>query len=419
MNERMSDADFRKSIGLHWLWVPLSFVWLATLFGPVMDLFGNDRSPIAAVLGVVGIVLFIGLDVWMGAHNVAKRQPEPLGSWRLWLPPVAIAALALGLVLAFGKDWTPVFFFTAAAIAIYLPAALVLRPLVVLAVLEVPVCWAVGMAWGDIAGTVVFSGAIAMTMFSLIGVGVANRELTRAREELARLAVTEERLRFARDLHDLLGHSLSLIALKSELAGRLIGVAPERAETDIRDVEAVARKALAEVREAVAGYRQPALDDELRGAGEMPSAAGIRLEVERAPLVVPAVVEAALAWTVREGVTNVIRHSRARVCTITIRSDGDGIGVEVGDDGIGVEGFELRASSLETGASGSGLAGLAERIGALGGRFEAGPRAEGGFRLAVWVPVRENGGPSGSPNTQRVSGGGEGAFAERELVGRP
>src|SRR5262249_59963837 len=96
-----------------WLWVPLSIVWLATLIPPVIDLFGDNRSPIAAALGVIGIALFIGLDVWMGAHNVAKRPPEPPGSWRLWLPPVAIAALALGLVLAFGKDWTPVFLFTA------------------------------------------------------------------------------------------------------------------------------------------------------------------------------------------------------------------------------------------------------------------------------------------------------------------
>src|SRR5262249_20632302 len=117
----------------------------------------------------------------------------------------------------------------------------------------------------------------------------------------------------------------------------------------------------------------------------------------------------ALAWTVREGVTNVIRHSRARVCTIAIRSEADGIGVEVSDDGEGSSEFRVPNSER----LGSGVAGLAERVRALGGRFEAGPRAEGGFRLAVWVPVGEVS-PPGPP----ILGVDERPLAERELVGR-
>jgi two-component system sensor histidine kinase DesK len=209
------------------------------------------------------------------------------------------------------------------------------------------------------------------------------RQLRVAREEIARLAVAEERLRFARDLHDLLGHSLSLIALKSELAGRLVGKAPDRAAAEMRDVETVARNALQEVRAAVAGYRQPTLASELRSAEEILTAAGISFRMEGVIDSPPPALEGVLSWTVREGVTNVIRHSRARCCTIRLSQDGALLGIEVCDDGRGVA---PNASAMPA-ASGSGLAGLAERVAAFGGHFSVGPSPSGGFRLSVQVPI--------------------------------
>src|SRR2546427_3787954 len=163
----------------------------------------------------------------------------------------------------------------------------------------------------------------------------ANQQLSLAREQIARLAVGEERLRFARDLHDLLGHSLSVIALKSELAGRLITRSPGLAAHEVEDIEKVARDALREVREAVAGYRQPTLAAELAGARGALMAAGIEFHVdqENAPLT-PA-VEAVLAWTVREGVTNVVRHREAKRCAIRISNRDGGVTVEVVDNGRG------------------------------------------------------------------------------------
>ncbi len=165
---------------------------------------------------------------------------------------------------------------------------------------------------------------VASFVFQLILIGIAlmflrrlirtNAELRFAREENARLAVSEERLRFARDLHDLLGHSLSLIALKSELAGRLIDVDPARARSEVHDIEQVTRDALREVREAVSGYRQPALDAELNGAQAALRAAGIECTIARHVDHLPSTIEATLGWTVREGVTNVIRHSAAQRC---------------------------------------------------------------------------------------------------------
>jgi two-component system sensor histidine kinase DesK len=214
-------------------------------------------------------------------------------------------------------------------------------------------------------------------------------ELRAAREELARLAVAEERLRFARDLHDLLGHSLSLITLKNELAGKLLPASPEQAAKEIHEAEAVARRALREVREAVAGYRQPTLVEELHGAEEMLTAAGIACRIENVAGLLPKSIEAMLAWVVREGTTNVIRHSHARHCTIRlVREDGT-VRVEVRDGGIA---REVPRDQTDGSSGGNGLAGLAERVADLAGaEFEAGPCPEGGFRLCVRLPIAEGG----------------------------
>jgi two-component system sensor histidine kinase DesK len=197
-----------------------------------------------------------------------------------------------------------------------------------------------------------------------------------AREELARNAVAGERLRFARDLHDLLGHSLSLIALKSELAGRLAEADPARARAEMADVEAAARRALAEVREAVSGYRQVSLVQAMAEARAALSAAGIALHSDVPPEALPGPVDSVLGWVVREATTNVLRHSAARAVTVQVARTGQDVELTVTDDGRG-----------DAGGSGSGLAGLAERLDALGGSLAAGPATGRGFRLAVRAPL--------------------------------
>src|SRR5438445_1236226 len=206
----------------------------------------------------------------------------------------------------------------------------------------------------------------------------ANQQLSQAREQIARLAVGEERLRFARDLHDLLGHSLSVIALKSELAGRLIKNTPGLAAHEIEDIEKVARDALREVREAVTGYRQPTLAAELAGAHEALTAAGIDYCIDQDHVPLPPAVEAVMAWTVREGVTNVMRHSQAKRCSVRITNRDGRATVEVIDDGRG--GMPQ---------PGSGLRGLEERVRERGGTLTAEPLPHEGFRLRVTLPLRE------------------------------
>jgi two-component system sensor histidine kinase DesK len=209
------------------------------------------------------------------------------------------------------------------------------------------------------------------------------RDLHTAQEELARRAALEERLRLARDLHDLLGHTLSLIVLKSELVGRLIEKDTASASKEIHELEAVARQALREVRQAVAEYRQPTLYGELDGARQMLDAAGITFTLQNSLDAIPPSVESVLAWVVREGVTNVIRHGRARQCSIRLVRDKQLIEVEVINDGY----VEQADGCLK---AGSGLSGLTERVTAQGGTLHAGPAVADGtrtFRLGVEIPL--------------------------------
>jgi two-component system sensor histidine kinase DesK len=222
-------------------------------------------------------------------------------------------------------------------------------------------------------------------LISALGVSFGRRmseygtDLRMAREEIARLAVSEERLRFARDLHDLLGHSLSVVVLKAELAGRLATSSPERAVEEMADVERVAREALREVRDAVVGYRQPSLDQELEGARRTLQSAGVLARFEPVTGPLPASLDATLAWALREGVTNIVRHSRARHAEVILARDDGQVRLELLDDGVGCDGC----------APGNGLKGLRERVEARDGSLDWGPRSEGGFRLAVTLPVKE------------------------------
>jgi two-component system sensor histidine kinase DesK len=299
---------------------------------------------------------------------------------------IAFLALLAGVLsLVLGAEWCMLFFYH---INLAAGIMLVRRDAYVAIAGIAAVTWVLGAPAG-LGSLVIPAVALGLWATAFVSQVSTVAELRAAREELARLAVAEERLRFARDLHDLLGHSLSLITLKNELAGRLLPSSPERAAREIHQAEAVARRALREVREAVAGYRQPTLVEELHGAEEMLRAAGIACRIENGASLLPKSVESMLAWTVREGTTNVIRHSGARHCTIRlVREDGT-VGVVVRDDGHGREATRDRTDGS---SGGSGLAGLAERVADFAGaNFEAGPCPEGGFRLCVRLPIAEGG----------------------------
>jgi two-component system sensor histidine kinase DesK len=288
------------------------------------------------------------------------------------------------IVLLGGNDWLGLFYFTCGYVGGSLPVRWTIFTAIVLALLAIGIGWLAGYSFADLVQTIVFIPAIILITRIVMWSITTSWQLHAAREEITRLAVTTERLRIARDLHDLLGHNLSLIALKSELAKRLVNVAPERAIVEISDVENVARTTLQEVREAVTAYRQPTLKSELNAAQEILAAAGIAYRFEGDDSMIdalPTPIEAVLSWTVREGVTNVIRHSRAHQCSIRMMRNANEIGIEVIDDGASA------SSNDSSDNQGNGLRGLAERVKTLDGRCEASPRADGGFILAVSVPL--------------------------------
>jgi two-component system, NarL family, sensor histidine kinase DesK len=217
-------------------------------------------------------------------------------------------------------------------------------------------------------------------LFAVIG------ELARTREELARVAVARERERFSRDLHDLLGHTLSVIVVKAQAVRRLAPLDAEAAAAHGADIEAIGRRALTEVRQAVAGYRGTGFAAELDRARAALSDAGISVRLagpEQAPALPPEVDEL-FGWVVREAVTNVVRHSGARVCTVTWSWDAGTARLEVTDDGAGPP-EPVRAGDAGE-AAGHGLAGLRDRVAVSGGRLVAGPAGDG-FGLSVEVPV--------------------------------
>jgi two-component system sensor histidine kinase DesK len=198
------------------------------------------------------------------------------------------------------------------------------------------------------------------------------------REARARLAITEERLRFARDVHDLLGHHLSVIAVKAELAQRLVDVDPERAGREAGEVRELAAAALAEMREVVHGYRAVDLGAQLDAVARVLGSSGVRCTVtgEAGPL--PEAVATGLAATVREAGTNVLRHSRATWCRIDLVRGVDEVRLTVANDGAG----EARRD-----AHSSGLQGLSDRLAASGGRLRT-DVVDGVFTLDAVVPVR-------------------------------
>jgi len=210
---------------------------------------------------------------------------------------------------------------------------------------------------------------------------ISIRQLQDAREEIARLAVSEERLRFARDLHDLLGQNLAVVVLKSELVAReLPSVVSADLRQEVVDMASVARQSLNDVREAAAGYRQPGLGAELASSRAALRAAGIGLSVEDELDGLPGVQESVLAWAGREGVTNVLKHSQGTRCVVRLKREQDRAVLVVEDDGIG---------GALTGA-GTGLKGIEERVSRVGGTFSArSAGGEKGFRLEVAVPLLE------------------------------
>ena len=362
--------------------VGAGLVWLAFIVVPIVNAVGRRAPEPRYVLVILGAVAFSLSYIWLVLVWFDERRRL---SGRVL--SVTLLALAIALTLGDRPDWGFLFSYCAACVALTVPSPYGFTAVIGCTILAFASTLVAGASSAGAAGEAAATVGVGLMLVLMRDLRARNQELCEARAELAQTAVTAERERLARDLHDLLGHSLSVIAIKAELAGRLLPGDPERAAVEVGDVEGVARTALSEVREAVSGYRRPTLDGELEGARVALAAAGIIAEFQRSPVDLPAEVEAVLAWAVREGATNVIRHSGARRCEVRVHAGSDGAGVEVVDDGAGCAGARRGADRGGVGSVvGHGLVGLRERAAVVRGRLEAGAADGGGFRLAVSVP---------------------------------
>ncbi|MFI6639010.1 sensor histidine kinase [Streptomyces sp. NPDC050504] len=388
----MIDARARRlGVLTRWSLVGLGPMWLVLAANDL----GFNIRPVAAS-AAIGCVLVL---VLLRHTRLTVRALSGAGPGAVlpWVDgPLLVVTLLLWANFAerplTGIDWAMVPAAHAAALAVALPP---------------PARWRLLAATASVGGVagealtrwrasdpLALPGVPALTGVSLVlfisGVELmlvrlwqALEEAERARAGAAALAVAEERLRFAADLHDIQGHRLQVIALKSELAERMIGRDDSSAREQVAEAARLAREAMAEAQAVVRGYRRASLGTELANAVQVLRAAGIRTEVEGDAARVPSQLQPLFGTLVREGTTNVLRHSAASRCLITISADGARTRVRLSNNGT--------AAPAE-GSGGSGLAALRERFGSVGGRVSATRLPDGTFELTGLVGAGCEGG---------------------------
>ncbi len=351
----------------------------------------ESASPLAGAFYLVAILV---LQVFYFSNpNVRQRPPVS------YLLLGVLAGLAFLPFRQFHQAWIGQPCFLAGTVLLILPRR------VAWSVFPLIVAGNAALRWYYDHGPVHYGNATVNTVYVAVGTidtGLVVFGLTRlaglvtrlheARTELAEMAVAQERLRFARDLHDLLGYSLSAITLKSELTHRLALKNPEKAQEELAEVLDISRRALADVRSVARGYRELSLDAEAASARSVLTAADVDVRMDLKYGELPPPVRTLLATMLREGVTNVLRHSKAEFCDITIREEHGRVELDIRNDGV------PPAPAEQDPDSGSGIGNLSSRVTTLGGHLTTGVEPDGRFRLHAAVPVPA---PRRSPKINR------------------
>ncbi len=352
-----------------WL-VYLGIFWFAGLT--------NEPTPMDWALTALGTAVFL-----------------PLYFWGYWLPGrktlIPVAGITLLGILFAPINWGSSVFFVYAAghLGFAGSAPFAFRLLLVLAALPPLEAWLLDLSPFFWIPAMVFSLLIGGINIHYAGVRRSQAALRRTQGEVERLAKLAERERIARDLHDLLGHTLTVITRKAELARRLAEKDPARAALEIGEVEQVAREALKQVRSAVSGFRQTDFSTELAQARVALQSALIHFEAETDAIDIDPAIEQVLALALREATTNVLRHSHADSCRVRLENLSDRVRLTVNDNGKGAPGQDSQTSG------GMGLTGMQERVAAIGGDFNVDGR--GGTSITITLPVLQP-----SENTTRV-----------------
>ncbi|WP_375423944.1 sensor histidine kinase [uncultured Friedmanniella sp.] len=346
-------------------------IWLFFLLEPFLAGWAL-RTEARGVAAMAATVAFgaVYLSLWMHGRQLRHRLVKN--------PPVVLAAGYVAALVVLGSLVVALLGEAGMTCAVYVGVACVMvfplrlaGPIVLVLTVGVAVSGTLE-PWGSQVGNAFSVLAGSFAIVGLRAVMSRNIDLLRAQQVNASLAVENERSRFARDLHDILGHSLTVITVKAELAQRLLDVDPERARAEVADLERLSRDALADVRHAVEGYRELTLPGEIARARTVLDTVGVQAQVPGSADEVPTELRELFAWTIREGVTNVVRHAGARSCSVLLTPTS----VEIRDDGRGSPPGPVR---------GSGLAGLRERA-AAAGAIVVTRSLEPGFSLRVVRP---------------------------------
>ncbi|SEE89933.1 two-component system, NarL family, sensor histidine kinase DesK [Arthrobacter alpinus] len=381
-----------RSVRATWTYTLGSIVFVlvvldAMLVSLALEPITNEFDGGAGLL-LVSLLLSVAIQIrycWFLRAGLGGGLPSM--AWTLALVSSAAAVWVLGLFgPAHALMWSLPLWLAVCVIACLLPKRqrwLVLMGAIAVSLLHPAAYWLLhGRAYGypeqpGLRMLFVYAAGMPLVLISSLWWWRVVVELDRHRLMAGELAVTQERLRFAADLHDIQGHHLQVIALKSELAERLMSINPEAARANIHETRLIAKQALEETRSLVSGYRETVLENELENAREVLSAAGASCDLQLAPVPAHPATQKALAMTVREATTNILRHSEATAASITLAASAAGVSLAISNNG----------APPAPAATGTGLLGLRERLEALGGTLETSMDA-GRFELQAWIPSK-------------------------------
>lgn len=355
----------RRAIGWY-LGAGIALIWLLS---PLELFLHSDTTTLPSGLGLALLILFA--LVFLLSSPLQQAMPPA----RRLVFPALLLLISLCLAPWFGASVPSLWTYPGVSLGM---AALKWRytwPLIMTLGAVAYLIEGSASGWGDEAlqmAAIIISISMMMAAF-----GQARQTMQKLRatqREVEQLAAGRERTRMSRDLHDILGHSLTVVTVKADLAGRLVDLDPERAKTELHEIQELTRGALADVRATVAGARRTSISAELAAARSALEDADIRADLPLTSDVVPVAYRDLAGWVVREGVTNVIRHAGACRCRVRLASDR----IEIADDG--------RGPTDTTSGSSTGLTGLRERVESAGGRLSVGRSDLGGFRLTVTLP---------------------------------
>jgi two-component system, NarL family, sensor histidine kinase DesK len=353
-----------------WAVLGLTFAYLSIPASRVII----TQTPLRAGIALLALLAVGALQTRHTWHGLQGRPTVSWSNTLLWQALLTYLPIQLA-----GDAWLGVPSFLAASVLVLLrsPRGVLAFVLVVLA--EAPFAAIIYDDVDDIAYACLATGLTGLVVYAFIRMARLVHDVHQLRATLAQRAIEHERLRFSRDLHDVLGHLLSAITLKGELAKVMVRVRPEDAERELAEIAELARTAHREIREVVAGYRSISLASELDGVTAVLKSAGMTCVVATMPLEsVPPEASVPLAYALREGATNVLRHSTAGWCRITLRADAHWISLLMVNDGV---------QPVKDDSSSTGLRGLRERLAASHGMLRAGPLPDNCYELLVQVPI--------------------------------